>query len=593
MGEGRGIPGRNQPSVLAVAEELRDRGRPGGDDRDARRHRLEEDDAEGLLPRGEAEDGRAPVFLRQALEGDVAEKDGAGSEVEVARPGLESSALGPASDDAKNRRRPEAGERVEQRLDVLARIEMSDAEDRPGFRDARPRLLQRPSPAREIDRLGDDGDSAAGHAVFRRDASRGVIARRDDAAGRAHVALLEERLDAKADPGGTALEPGFLRDRALDGRDPRDSPAGKKDPVQVEGHDGVEACLRAPRCASGAPVEEQAPRQRDRSAPGTRSEESDVVAEGLQRPAEHRDAHERSAAVPHVGGSSGQEEESGHPADIYRDVPRERIEDVRSYYARILPFYEKEAIARAHLAFWRGLARRWRPRGILEVGCGIGRITASLSRQAPTVGIDLSLEMLAVAAGRVAAASDARFVAADMRRVAFARPFDLVVAPSDPFSHLTAMRDRIRALRAVAAQLSPGGRFVLEGLYRRRRQPELPPRRIRHSEGVLHIEEAWFPVGVRDLWHGRYRYRDRRPGEPDRTLEAAFVARAWDVRALPKLFAGCGLAVEAISGDFHGGPFTARAERLIVVARRESAGRPAHPRRPRSSSPTRRARWPR
>ncbi len=248
-------------------------------------------------------------------------------------------------------------------------------------------------------------------------------------------------------------------------------------------------------------------------------------------------------------------------------MPGERIEEVRSYYAKILPFYEKEAIARAHLAFWRGLVRRWRPRNVLEVGCGIGRITASLSRQAPTVGIDLSLEMLRVASVRVAARTAARFVAADMRRVAFGRPFDLIVAPSDPFSHLTAMLDRRRALRAIAAQLSPGGRFVLEGLYRRRRESEHPPRKIRHAEGVLLVEETWYPVGLRDLWHGRYRYRDQRAGRADRTLEAAFVARSWDVRAIRSLFASCGLAVEALWGDFDGRRFQSDATRVVVVAR--------------------------
>ncbi|MEO8430967.1 MAG: methyltransferase domain-containing protein [Acidobacteriota bacterium] len=250
-------------------------------------------------------------------------------------------------------------------------------------------------------------------------------------------------------------------------------------------------------------------------------------------------------------------------------MSRAPVEDVRSYYAKILPFYEKEAIARSHLVFWRGLARRWRPESILEVGCGIGRITAALSRLAPTVGIDVSLEMLDVAVASVAAGSAARFAAADMRRVAFGRPFDLIVAPSDPFSHLLSLADRRRALRAVAAQLAPAGRFVLEGLYRRDRQTELPPRRIRHPEGVLEIEEAWYPVGVRDLWHGRYRYSDRRPGERDRTLDAAFVARAWKIREISALFEECGLAVETLWGDFDGRPFSRDAARVVVVARRK------------------------
>lgn len=242
------------------------------------------------------------------------------------------------------------------------------------------------------------------------------------------------------------------------------------------------------------------------------------------------------------------------------------VEDVRGYYRRILPFYENESLVRAHLSFWRAVARRERPRRILEIGAGLGRITAELALAAPAVGIDISLEMLA--AGSRSLGCRASFVAADMRRTAFGAAFDLVVAPSDPLSHLTRMEERRRALRAVARQLVPEGRFVLEGLYRRPGERGAPPRSVRHAAGVLRIEEDWSPLPARDLWLARYRYRDRRPGEPDRTLEASFTARAWRPGEMRPLFASCGLAIEEIWGDFDRRPFREGARRLIVVARR-------------------------
>jgi SAM-dependent methyltransferase len=242
------------------------------------------------------------------------------------------------------------------------------------------------------------------------------------------------------------------------------------------------------------------------------------------------------------------------------------VEDVRSYYRKILPCYEKEAIARAHLAFWQGLARRLAPGRILELGSGIGRITAALSRLAPTIGIDISFEMLGRAAGRPSAASRARFVAADMREAVFGCRFDLIVAPADPFSHLTTMRDRRRALRRVAGQLSPHGRFVLEGLCRRSGL-KYPERRIEHPGGVLRVAEEWKPLGTRDLWRARYRYRESRAGEEDRTLEASLTARAWNPREVRTLFASCGLAVENLWGDFGRRSFRPGMRRLIIVAR--------------------------
>jgi ubiquinone/menaquinone biosynthesis C-methylase UbiE len=65
-------------------------------------------------------------------------------------------------------------------------------------------------------------------------------------------------------------------------------------------------------------------------------------------------------------------------------------EDARAYYRKILPFYEKEAIAPARLRFWRDLASRARPGRILELGSGLGRITRALSHEAPAIGIDVS-----------------------------------------------------------------------------------------------------------------------------------------------------------------------------------------------------------
>lgn len=249
---------------------------------------------------------------------------------------------------------------------------------------------------------------------------------------------------------------------------------------------------------------------------------------------------------------------------------RESLGGVREYYRKILPFYELESVARRDLGFWRSLERRWRPAQILDVGAGLGRITTAVALRVPAIGLDISLEMLARARGRREPGSRVRFVAADLRRVAFARGFDLIIAASDPFSHLTSTADRRQALRAVAEQLSTDGRFVLEGLYRRRAVFEPPERRIRHAGGVLTISESWWPIGAGQLWKARYRYRDRREKGDETTVEASFVARAWDPAGIRRFFGSCGLAIEDLWGDFDRRPFSRAAPRLVVVARRSN-----------------------
>jgi len=245
----------------------------------------------------------------------------------------------------------------------------------------------------------------------------------------------------------------------------------------------------------------------------------------------------------------------------------ESLDEVRAYYDSIFPFYEKESIARAHLDFWRGLARQWRPARILEIGAGFGRITRALARHAPAIGIDISLPMLVHAARQLSSSSCARFVAADMRRLSFPCCFDLIVAPSDPFSHLLTAAERRQALCRVAKLLSPSGRFVLEGLYRRARRQEERERQFRHPDGVLTISESWRPVGSRQLWHATYRYLDRGKNRPDRSVESSFTARAWEPPRLRRLFQSCGLRIEKLWGDLDQRSFGRDSRRIMVVAR--------------------------
>jgi SAM-dependent methyltransferase len=239
------------------------------------------------------------------------------------------------------------------------------------------------------------------------------------------------------------------------------------------------------------------------------------------------------------------------------------LEAVKSYYHKILPFYEEETDQRDDLEFWRDVVVRHKPQSVLELGAGSGRVTVELADLAPVVALDLSIEMLQHASARLAARSmsalsEAKLVVADMRRFAFARRFDLILAPNDPFSHLTRNRERQIALRAIARHLAPGGRLVIDGLYRpERKRVDVPERSI----GSSSVRESWVPVGRDNCWRARYFYQ-----RGERHEEAQFVARSWSLHEIHGLFNCCGLELQEISGDFAGRPFTPDAERIILTA---------------------------
>jgi SAM-dependent methyltransferase len=223
-------------------------------------------------------------------------------------------------------------------------------------------------------------------------------------------------------------------------------------------------------------------------------------------------------------------------------------EEVRRYYGAILPYYDESLADRGDLPFWDAMATRWKPQWVLELGCGTGRVTEILVRHADVTAVDLLVEMLRIAGRRVPAA---KFVAADLRQFALAKRFDLIVLADDPMAHLISIDDRARALRLIADHLTPNGRVVIEGLYRRE------PGSSRQRRGTLIIDESWTATDDPSVWNATYRYK-----EGPSTVDAASVMRSWSLEELAFL------RIEQLWGDFDLRPFSHDSERIIVVARR-------------------------
>ncbi len=113
---------------------------------------------------------------------------------------------------------------------------------------------------------------------------------------------------------------------------------------------------------------------------------------------------------------------------------------------------------RAFKRFAKGDVRR-----LLEPGCGSGRLVAAMAaRGYELAAVDLSEPMLAYLRRRLRRRGlAAELVHGDMTRMEFDEPFDAAFCTFNTFRHLTRQADAVSHLRSVAANLRPGGLYLL------------------------------------------------------------------------------------------------------------------------------------
>jgi SAM-dependent methyltransferase len=96
---------------------------------------------------------------------------------------------------------------------------------------------------------------------------------------------------------------------------------------------------------------------------------------------------------------------------------------------------------------------------LLELGCGTGAVLAGLAGKLDVAGLDLSPEMLAVAARAV---PDARLVQADMTAFSLDARFDVVICIFDTLNHLPDFGSWQRMFDRVHEHLTDGGIFAFD-----------------------------------------------------------------------------------------------------------------------------------
>ena len=242
------------------------------------------------------------------------------------------------------------------------------------------------------------------------------------------------------------------------------------------------------------------------------------------------------------------------------------------------PFYDWEnaqTVARRDVAFWERLAAAQEGR-VLELGCGTGRLTLPAARTgADIVGIDRSPEMLARGYKRLRRARQkARLVRGDIRFLPFRKRsgFSLVMAPYGMLQSLTREKDLVATLHSVAGVLPRGGLFVIDLV------PDLP--RWSEYEGrtslagrkgratSLTLVESVRQDRKKGLTIFDQEYIERR-GRETRVHRFSLTFRTLSVSQMTGRLERAGFRIDAVLGDYRGGPWDERADVWVIIARKK------------------------
>lgn len=243
------------------------------------------------------------------------------------------------------------------------------------------------------------------------------------------------------------------------------------------------------------------------------------------------------------------------------------------------PFYDWEnarTLGRRDVPFWHRMTAAVRGQ-VLELGCGTGRITMPLAHEGVRmVGVDRSHEMLARARRRVTRqrrGRKPRLVRADIRALPFGEAvFPMVIAPYGVLQSLLSERDLRATLAEAARVVQPDGIFGLELVADLPSWGEYAKRvslRGRRGAGGAHVTliESVRQDRRRRLTIFDQEFVERR-GRQTRRRTFALTFRTLTVPQMASRLGAAGFAIEAVLGDYQGGPWDMRAEVWILLARR-------------------------
>ncbi len=243
----------------------------------------------------------------------------------------------------------------------------------------------------------------------------------------------------------------------------------------------------------------------------------------------------------------------------------------------------------ADVAFHVALVERLRPRRVLELACGSGRVTFPLAELGARIGFDVvGLEPAAPMrqeaerrrAGLPAAVQErVRLVDGDMRSWRADEPFDVIVTPCGSITHLLTREDRLATWRAARANLTPSGYFAIDvpmpDLAAYADSLRTPARALVEIDSDTQDDQGRRLLRSKTTeydavtQHARIRFvydRFERERHTDRYV-SDFESHVYHPEELRLLYLHCGFVVDAEYGDYRFRPPRVRARTVVMVGR--------------------------
>jgi SAM-dependent methyltransferase len=242
-------------------------------------------------------------------------------------------------------------------------------------------------------------------------------------------------------------------------------------------------------------------------------------------------------------------------------------------YAAFYDWENAQTVRRRDVAFWQRLAAAAEG-DVLELGCGTGRVSLPVGKHGTALtGIDRSAPMLARARRRVVRAgleARVRLVRGDIRFLPFRpRRFSLVMAPYGILQSLVRERDLAATLESAARVLRRGGRLGIDLVpdlpvwseYEGKKTLSGPMGRDTHVSLVESVRQD----RAKKLTIFDQRYTTVR-GSERRLHRFSLTFRTLTVPQMARRLERAGFVVDAVLGDYRGGPWDARADVWVLLA---------------------------